>query len=163
MNRDSDPQDTIRGTAYTSPIPPLEDPPAPAAAGGPRYVRTEPIPSSAHHAAGRASGNGCYGFGGQVGLGLPFPGLVVTRTLGGRRPRKSLVLAAVLSLLLGPLGMVYSTFFGAFVMVGVLFWSTLFTGGDALTALWPLCALWAVWAAHCRNRFVRRLETSPYA
>lgn len=76
-----------------------------------------------------------------------------------RLPRKSLLLAGLLGLTLGPIGMVYSTLFGAFVMMGVVFWGALLTGFNAMPALLLWCALWSVWGAHRTNERRRAMET----
>lgn len=75
-----------------------------------------------------------------------------------RLPRKSLLLAGLLGLVLGPLGMIYSTLFGAFVMMGVVFWGAILTGFQALPGLLLWCALWSVWGAHRTNERRRAME-----
>ena len=134
------PQDTIRSTAYQAPIPPVEDA---QPRQEPRYLKTEPMP-------GRPP------FGGGFG-----PGFGARPSSAGRPvvlPRKSLLLAGALGLLLGPIGLLYSTFFGAFVMTGVFFWGLLFSGGQLAPALLGLSAVWGVWGAHRTNERRRAVE-----
>ncbi len=132
--------------AYAAPIPPYAtyDHPtdAPAGSSQPRYLHSEPLPprSGAFGAAG----------GGQLFFG-PRPGAPV------HLPRKSLLLAVVLAGLLGPLGMLYSTLFGAFVMTGVYFW-TFFLAGHLLPFVWIWGLVWALWAAHRKNERRRMME-----
>ena len=65
--------------------------------------------------------------------------------------RKSVILALVLTVFLGPIGMLYSTGIGAIIM-GVLYIVLgILTAGFALIALHPICIIWGVWAAHRDN------------
>ncbi len=139
---------------YTAPIPPLADSrtiPGSATHGessggpsdsqsAPRYLRAEPMPPQ--------SPFGAFGFPGPGRPGQPV-----------RLPRKSLVLAGLLGAALGPLGMLYSTFFGAFIMMGVCFWVVFFAGLSAVPGLMLWCALWALWSAHRKNERRRMMET----
>ncbi len=130
------PQDTVRGQA------------GPTRGGSPRYLRSEPLDGTRTSGAGTPGGLPFFAAAPQAGgAGLPF-----------RLPRKSVALAGGLALLLGPLGMIYGTFFGALVMAGVVFWSALLSGADAAFAMWVFGALWSMWAAHRRNRLLARFE-----
>lgn len=65
---------------------------------------------------------------------------------------KSVGIAILLTLLLGPIGMLYSTIWGALVM-SVLFVCVGFvTLGLGLVVLWPMAILWAALAAHGHNK-----------
>ena len=65
--------------------------------------------------------------------------------------RKSVILALVLTMFLGPLGMLYSTGIGAIIM-GVLYLVLgIPTIGYALIVLHPICVIWGTWAAHQDN------------
>lgn len=61
--------------------------------------------------------------------------------------RKSVGVALLLTLLFGPLGMLYSTGWGAFIMFVLCLWLGLMTFGIALIVLWPICMVWAAVAA----------------
>lgn len=64
-----------------------------------------------------------------------------------RLMRKNVWVAALLALILGPPGMVYSTPIGALVM-SVISIPVFIFGGALLTFLvWPVCIFWAVMAA----------------
>ncbi|MDO5710302.1 MAG: hypothetical protein Q4P32_00990 [Micrococcales bacterium] len=143
--RDSDDgrtQDAVRSAAYQAPIPPFED--TAQQSHEPRYVKAEPLPPRTPFGPGGPRFGGDHGY---FSSGQPV-------TL----PRKSLLLAGLLGGLLGPLGMLYSTFFGAFVMTGVFFWGVLFTGGQVAPILLLWSALWSVWAAHRKNERRRAME-----
>ena len=73
-------------------------------------------------------------------------------------PPKRISVAALLAALFGPLGMFYSTPSGALTMLAVWdFWSLaccldgLPHGMDALLLSWPMCILWAAFAAQSWN------------
>lgn len=125
---DRGPQDVIRGEVHES----QDDTSS-------RYVRSEPMGPSRPGPGGNPFG----AFGG----GRPL-----------RLPRTSLPTAGLLALVLGPLGMFYSTIFGAFVMAGVVFWTVVFAGLEGLPVPWIIGIAWAVWAAHRRNRRIALLE-----
>ncbi|GAB97319.1 hypothetical protein BJY21_002791 [Kineosphaera limosa] len=141
---------------YSAPIPPVEgqvrDETRADREGQPRYIKSEPMPPRnpfEQMMGGRQAP------GGQPGMP---PGLFAMQTgqpvsLG----RKSLLLATVLAGVLGPLGMLYSTFLGAFVMTGVWFW-TLFLAQPAVPFVWIWGMVWALWAAHRKNERRRMVE-----
>jgi hypothetical protein len=64
-----------------------------------------------------------------------------------RLMRKNVWVAALLALLLGPPGMVYSTPIGALVMSVVSIPIFIFGGGLLTFLVWPVCIFWAVMAA----------------
>lgn len=98
------------------------------------------------------------------GQGPVLSGVVVDGP-GTRRPgnpgqvrfvrQKSLLLAGLLAFFFPPIGMLYATFFGTLVMIVVGVPALLLTAGHASAVLWPICVVWAVWAAHRKNQ--RRL------
>lgn len=133
---------------YLAPIPPFDD--KGRQRDEPRHLHTEPMPPRS-----------------------PFVGMSFASTQPGGRPhlhpgrqpgvplvlpRKSLLLASALAALLGPLGMLYSTFLGAFVMMGLWFWTLLLFGG-AFPVVWAWGIVWALWAAHRKNERRGRMET----
>lgn len=73
---------------------------------------------------------------------------------------KSVLLAALLTLFLGPLGMLYSTAVGAIVMIVVylailgLSVVTLGMGSILFLPAWAVCIVWGVIAAQKRNRVI---------
>lgn len=60
---------------------------------------------------------------------------------------KSPGIAILLTVLLGPLGMFYSTITGAIVMLIVSFLVAIVTFGLGLIITWPICIIWAYVAA----------------
>lgn len=66
--------------------------------------------------------------------------------------RKSTILALVLCIFLGPIGMLYSTITGAVIMAILYIVLGIMTIGWALTVLHPIAIIWGVWAAHDANR-----------
>ncbi|WP_052466462.1 hypothetical protein [Mobilicoccus massiliensis] len=72
-------------------------------------------------------------------------------------PRKSLLLSAILTFFLGPLGMIYTTFLGTIVMTGLTLVVAVLTLGHGLPVVWPLCMIWGVWAGHRTNERHRRI------
>jgi hypothetical protein len=76
---------------------------------------------------------------------------VVEHRVYVHHPKKSIGIAALLSLLFGPLGMLYSTVVGAFVMFIVNLLAIFGTFGFGLLFTWPLCIVWAAVAANSTN------------
>ncbi|GMV24054.1 MAG: hypothetical protein AMXMBFR58_00850 [Phycisphaerae bacterium] len=66
--------------------------------------------------------------------------------------RKSVGLAFLLTLVFGPLGMLYTTVAGAIIMLIVSSVVGALTAGIGLVVTWPICILWACLAAASRNR-----------
>lgn len=65
---------------------------------------------------------------------------------------KSVGLAMLLTLFFGPLGMAYSTVGGAVVMFFVTLFVMAVTLGLGLFVTWPVCVIWAAYAASEHNR-----------
>jgi uncharacterized paraquat-inducible protein A len=66
--------------------------------------------------------------------------------------QKSVGLAILLTMCFGPLGMLYSTVGGAFIMFLVMTFTTVVTLGLGLFVTYPLCILWAALAANEHNK-----------
>ncbi len=67
------------------------------------------------------------------------------------KSQKSIGLAIILTLFLGPLGMLYSTVAGAIVMFFVNLLMLFFTAGLGLFLTWPIGIVWAAIAARNTN------------
>ena len=68
--------------------------------------------------------------------------------------RKSVGLALLLTILFGPLGMLYSTVIGALIMLVVTSVLAVLTLGLSFVVTWPVCVLWGCWAAWRTKRRV---------
>jgi hypothetical protein len=80
----------------------------------------------------------------------PIQPIVVART-------KSVALSLVLTFFLGPLGMLYSTIWGAVVMIVCAVPFIILTLGHGAFLIWPISMIWGAWAAHSYNqRLLRR-------
>jgi hypothetical protein len=66
-------------------------------------------------------------------------------------PQKSVGLAILLTILFGPLGMLYSTVPGALVMLVVSVLLAFATAGISLFLTWPICVIWGAIAAQSYN------------
>lgn len=66
--------------------------------------------------------------------------------------RKSTILALVLCIFLGPIGMLYSTILGAIVMAVLYVAVGIPTLGWGLIPLHAIAIIWGVWAAHRANQ-----------
>jgi hypothetical protein len=66
-------------------------------------------------------------------------------------PQKSILVASLLAVFFGPLGMVYTTLMGALVMLTASVILAGFTAGTSLLFTWPACVLWSVIAARIYN------------
>ncbi|GGH02210.1 hypothetical protein [Silvibacterium dinghuense] len=75
----------------------------------------------------------------------PYTPIVVART-------KSVALSLVLTFFLGPLGMLYSTIFGAIVMIVLSIPLFILTLGHAGFLIWPVSMIWGAWATHRYNQ-----------
>lgn len=80
-------------------------------------------------------------------------------TLGRPPKRKSLLLSALLTFFLGPLGMIYTTIFGFLVMAVIVTLVAIVTLGQGLPVVWPLCMIWGVWSGHRYNERQRLLAS----
>ena len=67
------------------------------------------------------------------------------------KSQKSIGLAILLTLFLGPLGMLYSTVAGGIIMFFVNLLMLFFTAGLGLILTWPLSIVWAAIAARGNN------------
>lgn len=83
---------------------------------------------------------------GQAAQPRPMVPVVVVRN------QKSVGVAILLSFFFGPLGMLYSTVGGAFIMFMVTIFAMAFTFGLGIFVTWPICVLWAAHAASEHNR-----------
>jgi hypothetical protein len=92
----------------------------------------------------------------QLGIAVSQPPAVVVVT---GQP-KSVSVAVMLALLFGPLGMLYSTGFGALVMFLVNLALVIPTFGLALLGTVPVCA---IWAGHAASEHNRRVQVLPFA
>ena len=80
----------------------------------------------------------------------PIQPVIVART-------KSVALSLVLTFFLGPLGMLYSTIWGAVIMIALSIPAFIITLGHAGFLIWPISMIWGAWAAHSYNqRLLRR-------
>jgi hypothetical protein len=69
--------------------------------------------------------------------------------------RKSVGLAFLLTLLFGPLGMLYTTVGGALIMLVISAALGFFTFGVSLFVTHPICILWGCLAASASNKRLR--------
>jgi len=65
---------------------------------------------------------------------------------------KSVGTSLILTILFGPLGMLYSTIIGGIVMMILCFLAAFTTLGLGLMILWPICIIWGAMAANRYNR-----------
>ncbi len=79
----------------------------------------------------------------------PIQPVIVART-------KSVALSLVLTFFLGPFGMLYSTIFGAMVMIVVSIPLFIITLGHAGFLVWPVSMIWGAWATHRYNQRLLR-------
>lgn len=67
---------------------------------------------------------------------------------------RSVGVAILLTVLFGPLGMLYSTVAGALVMIAVSIVLAFFTLGFSILLTWPISILWGALAASTHNQRV---------
>jgi hypothetical protein len=67
---------------------------------------------------------------------------------------KSMALTIILSVLFGPLGMLYATVPGAIIMFFINLIAAIFTAGFGLLVTWPITV---IWAAVATNRYNQQL------
>ncbi|MGA7313789.1 MAG: hypothetical protein WBX22_07425 [Silvibacterium sp.] len=80
----------------------------------------------------------------------PPPTVIVAST-------KSVALSLVFTFFFGPLGMLYSTIWGALVMIVLSVPAFFLTLGHGAFLIWPISMIWGAWAAHRYNqRLLRR-------
>ena len=70
---------------------------------------------------------------------------------------KSVALSLILTFLFGPFGMLYSTIWGALIMIVLSVPLFIFTFGHGAFLIWPISMIWGAWATHRYNqRLLRR-------
>ena len=69
---------------------------------------------------------------------------------------KSMVASILLSLIFGPLGLLYASVTGGIVMLLVSIVVAIFTLGFGLLITFPICIIWAVVATNTYNENVRQ-------
>jgi hypothetical protein len=80
----------------------------------------------------------------------PPPTVIVANT-------KSVALSLVLTFLFGPFGMLYSTIWGALIMIALSVPLFFLTFGHGAPLIWPISMIWGAWATHRYNqRLLRR-------
>jgi hypothetical protein len=69
-------------------------------------------------------------------------------------PFKSPAAALLFSLLLGPIGLLYASFWGGVIMlvVGAIIITTRFI--YSIILMWLICVVWAMWSVERHNRFI---------
>lgn len=67
-------------------------------------------------------------------------------------PTKSMGIAIILTVLFGPLGMLYSTIIGGVIMLIASVILGAVTFGLGLLVTWPICIIWAAVAVSSHNR-----------
>ena len=85
----------------------------------------------------------------------PQPVVQVVPSYVVLRPPKSVGVAILLTVLFGPLGMLYSTVPGALVMILVSLVLGVMTAGISFFITWPICIIWGALAVDSYNRGLR--------
>ena len=67
-------------------------------------------------------------------------------------PTKSVGVSIILTVLFGPLGMLYSTIWGGIIMFVISVVVGLLTLGLGLIVTWPICIIWAAVATNSYNK-----------
>jgi len=75
----------------------------------------------------------------------PAQQIIVTST-------KSIAISLILTFLFGALGMLYSTIWGAIIMIVVSIVVATVTLGMGLFLVWPICMIWGALAAASYNK-----------
>jgi len=75
----------------------------------------------------------------------PAQQIIVTST-------KSIAISLILTFLFGALGMLYSTIWGALIMIVVSIIVATVTLGMGLFLVWPICMIWGALAAASYNK-----------
>lgn len=65
---------------------------------------------------------------------------------------KSILVSLLLTFFLGPIGMLYSTLWGALFMIAISVVVWLITLGFGLFLVWPICMIWGALAAALYNK-----------
>ncbi len=76
------------------------------------------------------------------------------------RPYKSVATALLFSVVLGPVGLLYASFWGGLVMImlGIVVVSNKFL--FPILLLWLVCAIWSVGAVESYNRKLEKVKVS---
>jgi putative Ca2+/H+ antiporter (TMEM165/GDT1 family) len=72
-------------------------------------------------------------------------------------PTKSLLVAILLALVLGPIGLFYSSVIGALIMLVVTAIIGFITFGLGLFISWTICIIWAIIATNSHNKKIIEL------
>ena len=67
-------------------------------------------------------------------------------------PTKSVAISLILTFFFGALGMLYSTIWGAIIMIIVSILVATITLGMGLFLVWPICMIWGALAAASYNK-----------
>ena len=67
-------------------------------------------------------------------------------------PTKSMGISIILTVLFGPVGMLYSTIWGGIIMGVISLLVGIFTLGLGLLITWPICLIWAALATSSYNK-----------
>lgn len=67
-------------------------------------------------------------------------------------PTKSVGISLILTILFGPLGMLYSTVWGGIIMTILSIPVALFTMLFGLIIIWPICVIWGAMAVSSSNK-----------
>jgi uncharacterized Tic20 family protein len=65
---------------------------------------------------------------------------------------KSMGISIILTILFGPLGMLYSTIIGAIIMVMITVITGVVTLSFGLFLIWPICIVWGAMATNRHNK-----------
>lgn len=79
-------------------------------------------------------------------------------SLAPHRPYKSVAIALLFSVVLGPVGLLYASFWGGVVMIllGIVVVSNKFL--FPILVLWLICAVWSVGAVESYNRKLEKVK-----
>lgn len=79
------------------------------------------------------------------------PQIVIAKT------EKSVGISLILTILFGPLGLLYSSVFGGMIMILLGLLVAVFTLGFGLIIIWPICIVWGAISASLYNRKLRAM------
>ena len=71
-------------------------------------------------------------------------------------PIRSMGVAIILTIMLGPVGLFYASVLGGFVMLVLSLVAAVFTFGPSLFLTWPSCVVWAMIAVGTHDAETRR-------
>jgi len=75
-------------------------------------------------------------------------------------PTKNIGLSIILTVLFGPLGMLYSTISGGIIMLVISFIIAIFTLGLGLMIIWPICIIWGAVSTSSYNQKLLSSQSS---